>query len=150
MRFGQSCLSAGRRMSRRPAPSDSGEARGPVYLLLSCVLCIWIACSQAARSQDSFDQICKKVEGKTAAEVRDLLGAPDYRQQNELGDERWLWWNYTVLDGDSYAPEFRGQIVHLEITFSDPYRSSESSLSHSQWRVREPFGVAYLIPETKK
>lgn len=117
------------------------------YLLLSCAVFIWSACSQTARSKESFDQICKKVEGKTTAEVRDLLGEPDYRQRNGLGDERWLWWNYTVLDGDSYAPEIRGQVVHLEITFSNPQRDSESSLPRSQWRVREPFGVSYLLPD---
>ncbi|HEY3571899.1 MAG TPA: hypothetical protein VGP73_28475 [Thermoanaerobaculia bacterium] len=116
-------------------------------LLFSCVLCVWIACSPAARSRDSFDQICRKVEGKTAAEVKDLLGAPDYQKQSDLGDEKWLWWNYTVLDGDSYAPEIRGQVVHLEITFSNPQEGSESSRPRSQWRVREPFGVSYLIPD---
>jgi hypothetical protein len=116
-------------------------------LILSCILCVWIACSPSARSKYSFDQICKKVEGKTAAEVSNLLGAPDYQKQSALGDEKWLWWNYTVLDGDGYAPEIRGQIVHLEITFSNPQGSSESSLPRSQWRVREPFGVSYLIPD---
>ena len=118
-----------------------------VCLILSCILCVWIACFSRARSKDSFDQICKKVGGKTAAEVKDLLGAPDYQKQSDLGEEKWLWWNYTVLDGDSYAPEIRGQIVHLEITFSNPRGDSESSLPRSQWRVRDLFGVSYLIPD---
>ena len=119
-------------------------------LLLFCSLFIWITCSHAARSKDSFEQICKKVEGKTAAEVKDLLGVPDYQQKNVLGDERWLWWNYTVLDGDSYPPEVRGQVVHLEITFSHPLHASGLSLPSSQWRVREPFGVSYLMPVSKE
>ena len=119
------------------------------YLLLSCALCTSIACSHTARSKESFDQISKEVEGKTAAEVKVLLGAPDFEQENVVGDERWLWWNYTVLDGDSYPPEIRGQVVHLEITFSSPLRGSGSPLPRSRWRVREPFGVSYLIPRTK-
>jgi hypothetical protein len=76
----------------------------------------------------------------------DLLGAPDYQKQSDLGDEKWLWWNYTVLDGDSYAPEVRGQVVHLEIMFSNPRHDSEPFLPRSEWRVREPFGVSYLLP----
>ena len=115
--------------------------------MLSCTLCVWSACSPTVRSKYSFDQICKKVEGKTAAEVRDLLGAPDYQKQSDLGDEKWLWWNYTVLDGDGYAPEIRGRVVHLEITFSNPRRDSESSVPRSQWRVRDPLGVSYLLPD---
>ena len=121
-----------------------------VRLMLFCNLCVWIACSPTARSRYSFDQICERIEGKTASEVINLLGAPDYQKQSDLGDEKWLWWNYTVLDGDSYAPEIRGQVVHLEVTFSKPHQSPESSLPRSQWRVRKPFGVSYLLPALKR
>jgi hypothetical protein len=119
------------------------------FLFCVSLLFLWIGCSPAVRSRKSFDEICGKVEGKTATEVETLLGVPNYRQENSLGDERWLWWNYAVLDGESYPPEVRGQIVHLEITFSDPLRAMGRSLPHSQWRVRQPFGVSYLIPRKK-
>lgn len=120
---------------------------------LSCLLwfvfLLWIGCSPAARSRQTFDEICAKVSGKTAEQVEKLLGSPDSRKENQLGDEKWMWWNYAVLDGDSYAPEVRGQVVHLEITFSDPAHAVGHSTPHGQWRVREPFGVSYLIPMTK-
>jgi hypothetical protein len=66
-----------------------------------------------------------------------------------LGDEKWIWWNYAVLDGSSYPPEVRGQVVHIEITFSNPLWGSGRPLPHSEWRVRRPFGVSYMIPRAK-
>jgi hypothetical protein len=108
------------------------------------------ACSHSVVPQKSFDDICKAVEGKTTLEVEKLLGKPNSQETSAMGDERWVWWNYAVLDGDSYAPEFRGRVVHLEITFADPGGGSGSHLPHSQWRVRQPFGVSYIFPEPKK
>lgn len=106
-------------------------------------------CSPAARTTKSFDQICRAVEGKTTVEVKRLLGEPNYHAVTGLGDEKWIWWSYATLDGASYPPETRGQVVHIEITFSNPLRDSGRSLPHSQWRVRKPFGVSYLIPRGK-
>jgi hypothetical protein len=97
----------------------------------------------------SFDQICHDVDGKTTVEVEKLLGEPNYHTVNGLGDEKWIWWNFAVLDGASYPPEVRGQVVHIEITFSNPLRRPGRPLPHSQWRVRAPFGVSYMIPRTK-
>jgi len=109
-----------------------------------------VACSQSVHSRKSFDDICKTVEGKTTVEVEKLLGKPNFQKLSDMGDERWIWWNYAKLDGDSYPPEFRGRVVHLEITFADPGGGSGSPLPHSQWRVRQPFGVTYLFPDTKQ
>lgn len=120
-----------------------------LIILFSGLLLLGTGCSPGIRSRESFDAVCHKVEGKTAIEVEALLGHPSYRQRSALGDERWLWWNYAFLDGESYPPEVRGQVVHLEITFSDPLRTSGRSLPTSQWRVRQPFGVSYLIPAKK-
>ena len=109
-----------------------------------------VACSQSVHSRKSFDDISKAVEGKTTVEVEKLLGKPNSQGKSDMGDERWVWWNYAVLDGDSYPPEVRGSVVHLEITFADPAIGSGNSLPHSQWRVRQPFGVSYMFPGPKK
>jgi hypothetical protein len=88
-------------------------------LLLLSVLAGLLACRPGARSSQSYDQIRELVTGRTATEVERLLGKPDLRE-TVLDDQRWVWWNYTFLDGDQYAPEIRGQVVHLEITFQAP------------------------------
>lgn len=119
-------------------------------LLLSVVFALlMVACSQSIHSRKSFDDISKAVEGKTTVEVEKLLGKPNAQEKSAMGDERWVWWNYAVLDGDSYAPEVRGKVVHLEITFA-PSGPSSGALPHSQWRVRQPFGVTYLFPGPKQ
>jgi hypothetical protein len=108
------------------------------------------ACGRpAARSGRSFDQIQKLVDGKTAAEVAALLGPPDSRQDLLADDERWVWWNYTYLDGADYPPEIRGQVVHLEITFESPVLSSEPPVPREHWRVSGPLGVSYSLPAGK-
>lgn len=120
-----------------------------IVILFFVSLLLGVGCSPSARPMKSFDQICHDVEGKTAVEVEKLLGAPNYHSVSDLGDEKWIWWNFAVLDGASYPPEVRGQVVHVEITFSNPIRRSGQPLPHSQWRVRAPFGVSYMIPRAK-
>lgn len=97
-------------------------------------------CRPSAKSQRSFDQIRELVQDRTAVEVEKLLGKPDVREA-VLDEQRWVWWNYTFLDGDQYAPEVRGQVVHLEILF----RSSSSS---ARLRVAGPLAVSYSKPVT--
>ena len=118
--------------------------------VLVVFLVLGISCSPATRPRKSFEEICRNVEGKTTAEVKAMLGEPNFHQVNPLGIERWIWWNYAELDGESYPPEVRGRVVHLEITFAAPSGPAGGSLPHSQWRVRQPFGVAYLFPDTKQ
>jgi len=113
------------------------------FLILSLAL-IFLACRPAARSSRSYDQIRDLVAGRTAAEVEQLLGKPDARE-TILDESRWVWWNYTFLDGDQYAPEIRGQIVHLEILFRKPLQSGpEPPLT--AWRVGGPLAVSYSRP----
>jgi hypothetical protein len=92
------------------------------------------------RSDWSFDEIRRKVAGRSAAEVRELLGEPDVRESVLLGDERWVWWNYTYLDGAAYAPEERGRVVHLEILFERP---DGAAAAPGAWRISGPLGVSY-------
>jgi hypothetical protein len=118
-----------------------------VLFLIIVLLCLTqSACGPRARSEQSFDQIRERVSGKTAAEVKRLLGPPDKTEQLLLGDERWVWWNYTYLGGKDWAPEFRGRVVHLEITFEGPEFASQAGNSNAQWRVSEPYGVGFSIP----
>ncbi|HZF09100.1 MAG TPA: hypothetical protein VFE33_09945 [Thermoanaerobaculia bacterium] len=114
-------------------------------LLLLVGLSLAACAHPAARSARSFDQIQQLVAGKTAAEVAALLGEPDARQPLLADDERWVWWNYTYLDGANYPPEIRGQIVHLEITFESPVLSAEPPVPREQWRVSGPLGVSYSL-----
>lgn len=93
------------------------------------------------RSDWSFDEIQKKVSGRSAAEVEKLLGAPDVREPVLLGDERWIWWNYTYLDGAAYPPEERGRVVHLDILFERP---DSASVSLAAWKISGPLGVSYM------
>ena len=114
-----------------------------VWLPYLLILVALSACGRhPARSGQSFDEIRKLVSGKTAAEVTALLGKPDSRQKILIDDERWIWWNYTVLDGDEYPPDMRGKIVHLEITFTRPQEPVPGS-GREVWRVSSPFGVSY-------
>ncbi len=115
----------------------------PRLLILSLLLCL-ASCRPTARSQQSYDQIRRLVAGKDAAEVERLLGEPDLRSA-VLGDSRWVWWNYTFLDGEQYAPEIRGQIVHLEITFQNP-QGPGAPVPLAQWRVDGPLAVSYSKP----
>lgn len=116
----------------------------PAFLALC--LSILAACNSSPRSDRSFDQIRDMVQGKTASEIEGLLGAPDSRRSMALGDERWVWWDYTYLGGQNYSPEVRGQVVHLQITFSNPSIASSSKPSYSEWRVLNPRNVSYVLP----
>ena len=116
----------------------------PAFAALG-LLVLLLACGRtAARSNRSFDQIQKLVAGKSAAEVAALLGEPDTRQSVLVGDERWIWWSYTFLDGEDIPPELRGQVVHLEITFERP--PHPSTAGESDWRISGPLGVSYSLP----
>jgi hypothetical protein len=106
-----------------------------------------LACGPSARSRKPFDDIRSLVAGKTEAEVERLLGAPDHREDLPLGDERWIWWNYTYLGGKGWAPEWRDKVVHLEITFAAPIVAPVGSQGRSSWRVSEPYGVGYVMPD---
>jgi hypothetical protein len=111
-----------------------------------CCLAVFVACHANSRSDKSFDEIRSMVQNKTAAEVEKLLGPPDSRQALLLGDERWIWWNYTFLGGGDYPPEMRGKIVHLEITFANPDVSGSGRPSYSEWRIADPLSVSFILP----
>jgi hypothetical protein len=85
------------------------------------------------------------VQGKTASEIEELLGAPNTRQTSELGTERWIWWNYTFLGGQDYSPEVRGKIVHLQIVFAAPITESDKP-PIAKRRVIDPSSVSFLLP----
>jgi len=120
------------------------------YYLLA-VLLVCAQCRHVGPVEKSFDQISVMVDGRTAAEVEDLLGPPNTRQPVLFGDERWIWWSYTYLDGKDYAPQVRGRIVNLEILFRNPTPSGKPRLPYSQWRIVSPYGVSYsgLLPERR-
>jgi hypothetical protein len=103
-----------------------------------------------ARSGRSFSEIQALARGKTAAQILQLLGEPDSRQVVFDADERWVWWNYTFLDGNDCPPEMRGRVVHLEIVIKNPVRSIEKASAirrpYSEWRVDDAFGVTYRTP----
>jgi hypothetical protein len=101
-----------------------------------------------ARSERSFEEIRSLALGKTADKILDLLGEPDSRQTVFDADERWVWWNYTFLDGPDCPPELRGRVVHLEIVFKNPRRSPAVRRPYSEWQVDEAFGITYRPPST--
>lgn len=112
-------------------------------------LCLFLACGhQGAKSRKSFDDIRDMVMGRTAAEVENLLGAPDSRQTMVLSGERWVWWDYTYLDGMSYPPDRRGKVVHLEIIFErvgDAAGNAKAALS--ELRAADPLSVSYTLSQ---
>jgi hypothetical protein len=122
---------------------------GGVPLVLALVLLV--SCRhQGARSGKCFDDIRTMVQGRTAHEISSLLGEPDSRQPMPLSGERWIWWNYTYLDGKNYPPEERGRVVHLEIIFEPKVsRSGNSIAPASDLRATDPLSVSYTIPSGK-
>ena len=116
-----------------------------LQLLLLGLLLPLLACRPSPRSKRSYDQIRDLVIGKSGAEVERLLGQPDVRE-TVLDDQRWIWWNYTFLDGDQYAPEIRGQIVHLEIILKNPALSGSTAPPITLWRATGPLSVGYSKP----
>jgi hypothetical protein len=119
-------------------------------ILALALLALLAGCHGAPRSERSFDQIRALVLGKTASEIEKILGPPDSRQPLLLGDERWIWWNYTFLGGKDYSPEVRGQVVHLQITFANPDLSGNGRPSYSTWRVDDPFSVSFVLPQADR
>lgn len=111
--------------------------------LLPLLLALAACPRDGARSEKSFTQIQGMLAGKTAAQVESMLGPPDTRQPTLLNSERWIWWNYTFLDGNDFAPERRGQVVHLEIGFDPP---AGKRAPYDQWKISELLGVTYAIP----
>ncbi|HBL31330.1 MAG TPA: hypothetical protein DD490_31270 [Acidobacteria bacterium] len=101
-----------------------------------------------ARSERSFDEIQELVRGKTAEQLLTLLGEPDSRQVIFDADERWVWWNYTFLDGRDCPPELRGRVVHLEIVIKNPVRLGAHRRPYSEWQVDDAFGITYRSPFT--
>ncbi len=101
-----------------------------------------------ARSNRSFDEIQAQARGKTAQQILDLLGDPDSRQEVFDAGERWIWWNYTFLDGKDCPPEMRGRVVHLEIVVRDPEKVSVDRRPYSEWQVDDAFGITYRAPST--
>lgn len=102
-----------------------------------------------ARSERSFDQIQALARGKTAEQIVQLLGEPDSRQVVFDADERWIWWNYTFLDGKDCPPEMRGRVVHLEIVVKNPNKPASSRAGrrpYSEWKVDDAFGITYRAP----
>jgi len=98
------------------------------------------------RSGRSYDEIRELVADKTADQVLHLLGEPDSRQAVLDADERWIWWNFTFLDGSDYPPEIRGTVVHLEILFDNPAPGFDERLPYSEWRIDGALGVTYRRP----
>lgn len=119
---------------------------------LLCLLALGVGaagCRGAhARSERSFDEIQALVRGKTADQLLHLLGEPDSRQMVFDADERWIWWNYTFLDGADCPPEMRGRVVHLEIVVRNPERTHGSRRPYSEWLVDDAFGITYRAPFT--
>jgi len=99
-----------------------------------------------ARSDRSFAEIQSLVRGKTAEQLPHLLGEPDSRQEVFDADERWIWWNYTFLDGKDCPPEMRGRVVHLEIVVRNPRHPSADRRPYSEWQVDDAFGITYQAP----
>ena len=86
------------------------------------------------------------MKGKSAAEIEKILGQPDLREKMILFGERWVWWNYTYLDGNRYPPDDRGRLVHLEIIFTPTGKSSTSSRpTLSDLRPIDPLSVTYIL-----
>ncbi|HKV11901.1 MAG TPA: hypothetical protein VJ725_27395 [Thermoanaerobaculia bacterium] len=108
----------------------------------------------SARSERSFDQIQALAHGKSAEQILRLLGEPDSREVLFDADERWIWWNYTFLDGRDCPPEMRGRVVHLEIVVRNPIHSMNPRAAqagrrpYSEWRVDDAFGITYRTPSS--
>jgi hypothetical protein len=115
---------------------------GIAFLLIGLLGCQ----GTRARSERSFYEIETLARGKTAEQILDLLGEPDSRQKVFDADERWIWWNYTFLDGKDCPPEMRGRVVHLEIVVRNPERAGASERPYSEWRVDDAFGITYRAP----
>ncbi len=116
---------------------------------IAFLLIVLLGCQgHQARSERSFYEIETLARGKTAEQILELLGEPDSRQKVFDADERWIWWNYTFLDGKDCPPEMRGRVVHLEIVVRNPERVGTSRRPYSEWQVDDAFGITYKAPST--
>jgi hypothetical protein len=97
------------------------------------------------RSRFSFDQIRALTAGKSARELADLLGPPDAQERVSRGEQRWIWWNYTSLQGEHYSPGLRGKVVHLLVVVGRPEGRSPASPARGSWRVKDSFAVSYAL-----
>lgn len=104
------------------------------------------ACGPRARSERSFPELESLVRGKTAAQVQSLLGEPDTLEPVFDAGERWIWWNYTFLDGPGYPPEQRGRVVHLEIVVRSLPAEEGTRRPYTDWKVDDTFGITYRQP----
>jgi hypothetical protein len=130
---------------RRPLRRSRPHRKIALQLLLLGLMLPLLACRHSPKSHRSYDQIRDLVAGKSGAEIERILGEPDLRE-SVLDDQRWIWWNYTFLDGDQYAPEIRRQIVHLEVVLKKPVTSGGMALPVEQWRAVGPLSVSYSKP----
>lgn len=122
------------------------------HLALCLGLLVAGSCHQGPRSRSSlsFDDIAARIATLNAAEIVTALGEPDSRQPVYLRDERWIWWNYTFLAGNDYAPEVRGQVVHLEVTLRNPAGTGHERPPYTRWHIAQPNGIAYRRPGTSR
>ena len=125
-------------------PSTLGTLRAGLALLAIAVA----GCrGPRARSERSFEEIQALARGKNAEKILHLLGEPDSRLEVFDAGERWIWWNYTFLDGKDFPPEMRGRVVHLEIVVRSP-RLREGRRPYSEWQVDDACGITYQAPST--
>ena len=117
---------------------------GMVMLLIGAAGCR----GPRARSERSFAEIQALAYGKNAEQLVQLLGEPDSRQPVFDADERWIWWNYTFLDGKDCPPEMRGRVVHLEIVIRNPSHRRDGPRRYAEWLVDDAFGITYQTPST--
>ena len=117
---------------------------------IAFLLIVLLGCQGTrARSERSFYEIETLARGKTAEQILEIFGEPDSRQKVFDADERWIWWNYTFLDGKDCPPEMRGRVVHLEIVVRNPDRVGTDRRPYSEWRVDDAFGITYRAPSTE-
>jgi hypothetical protein len=108
------------------------------------------ACQKGPRSHDSLDQLRAKVAEKTRFEVARMLGEPDTCERPIDGAEPCTWFYYTFLSGNQYAPELRGQVVHLKITFENPAGPGDKTTNHDRWRASGPLSVGPVTPTQRE
>lgn len=120
------------------------------WFVLLCALLLLTSCdSQRPRSSKSFDDLRETVKGKSAGEIEKILGQPDLREKMVLFGERWVWWNYTYLDGNKYPPNDRGRLVHLEIIFTPPGQVSPGSRqASSDLRPMDTLSITYILAKS--